>query len=327
MTKGYLAGFADDQKMVMRRRRDGREKRASIKSATVVRDFYSFVGVDGHPNDEIETWMASEVEGPAMEALVAARSGAPPRGRAIETLARFVAISLLRTRTVRSYAAQADAHTRPLLVLTHALGRTGQRLTDLSPDALDRAWAAAVEVANKMSFDATFVEQSPLRTMLRKADEFSSTLRDWNWSLEQAAEGGLLTGDSPVATLANPDSKGWAGLLPPHSSVAMPVSPYYLLLASPNPLIGTNAPSSGLTERVNGEIVRHAFDAVYRHPSTTWPKNLTLSSQRPTLPPPTITLRNSEPGSTPTFPATYPTPTDTEIARLLDLLGAQRVVE
>lgn len=313
--------------MVLRRRRDGREKPAPIRSATVVRDFYSFVDINGKPNDEIESWMAKEVEGPAMTALRAVRDGVSPKRESIIVLARFMAISLLRTRTVRSYSAQVDAHTRPLFILTHALRRSGLNFSQVGEDAFLRAWRAAVEVSRSMSMDEEWDQRSVLRTMLRKVDEFSTILVDWNWSVEESLTDQLLTGDSPVATLTAEEVEGWAGLLPSGSSVALPVSPRRLLLASPNPLFGGGTMSDELVRRVNREIVRHAYEAVYRHPATDWPSHIRLSPARPELPSPQITLQEAREGVSPTFPFTYPTPVDSQIDRLLELLGAESIVE
>lgn len=145
VARTYLSGFADERGQVVMHRRSGKIGHVSIGDATVRRDFYTYMDDDGNPNEAIEGWMAKSVEGPAAKVLRDARAGVSPSRRDVAILARFAAVSLLRTSTARSLLSQIDTHIRPIVHLQEAIKRSGQSLADLSDSSLWTAVAAVLK--------------------------------------------------------------------------------------------------------------------------------------------------------------------------------------
>lgn len=329
VARAYLSGFADQRRMVYMLRRSGVRTRVAITNATVRRDFYTYIDDTGEANESIERWMAESIEGPAADPLKSACASVQPQPSAedVRDLARFVAVSLMRTATVRSYLQQMDTHFNPTLLLAALAKENDYRLVDLSQSDRQQLLAAISDALSASKKDTAWEQRSRLRTMLRKADELMTVLATWHWRLDEATTDCLITADVPVATLTSQSTTGWRGILPSGSSLFLPVSPRRLLVASPVPLFTSGAVSAQLASRVNTELCRNARDAVYINPAMPWPSGLTLAAQGPTLPSPTISWRASKPDSTPTFPVTYPSVADPEIATLLGDLGAMETVE
>lgn len=236
VAKTYLSGFANQQGVVAMYRRDGVASPVAIADATVRRDFYTFVDDRGEPNEAVEDWMAASVEHPSAGILGRVRSSSQLTREERGDLARFVAVSLLRTATVRSYFKQIDSHTRPWFVLAAAAKKAGYSLLDFPAPERQRLLTATAHALSSIETDNDSEQRSRLRTLLRKADEIQRTLATWYWRLDEATTDCLLTADAPVATLLSRPSAGWGGILPPDSVVALPVSPRRLLVASPVPL-------------------------------------------------------------------------------------------
>lgn len=325
--KSYLLGFADSSSQVCMHARDGTVELRSIRSATVRRDFYTFVDATGRPNESIERWLGGQVENDVAGVLKDLRAGQPLQNDHIDLLALFVATSLMRTATVRSYMAQIDAGLRPLLVAMERAKSRGINLADQPSSKREKLLAETARAIAQLNPDAIQEQNSRLRTMLREIDQVRATLRSWNWELTQASSPCLITADAPVAVLQPTASSGWGGVLPKGSSAFLPISPVALLTASPNPLIGPAKVTDQLARQVNSELVRNAHRAAYHHPQVQWPLDLAISPQSPTLPQPRITWNRSDPDQAPTFPATYPPIIDPAIAALLGDLGAEETVE
>jgi hypothetical protein len=325
--KVYLRGFADAASHVCTHARDGTVEQRNIRSVSVEPNFYTYVDDTGRPADAIEHWFDEAIENAVADVLRSLQEGnaVVPQWRRV--LSMFVVTSLLRTATVRSFMGQIDQHTRPLLTLhagAHNAGIDMVALTDAGRrDFLDAARDALAAVAGDPDED----KKSQLRTMLRSIDEWTNTIQDWNWEVSHAAHPTLITSDAPVAVLGAAPRQGWPGVLPKDSTVAVPISPTALLIASPLPLMGNGAVTDELATQVNTELVRNCFKAVFHHPDLQWPADLYVPPERPRLPEPTISFRPSPPGSAPTFPATYPDIKDAKIRALLDVLGATDTVD
>jgi hypothetical protein len=318
----YLKGFADERGRVEVAYRHGKHAPSSIRNASVQNFFYTFDD-RGKPNAEIEDWMGERVETAATGPLERLRTGLQPQAEDIAALAPFVAVSLMRTESVRSAMEQIDAHLRPFLALMEAAKRNSYSLLELSGCELQELLDGVARRLPPYKAD----KHSLLRTMLRKTDEVTTTLSGWHWRLDTAENACLLTADTPVVTLSPETQERWHGILPSGSTVLLPVSPRHLLTISPTPLFDDGLVSTELATRVNAMLCRDARLAVYRHPAMTWPKGVTLDRRPPMLAPPRITLSASPPGTPSTSPATYPPVIDPQIATLLGRLQAVNEVE
>lgn len=150
-------------------------------------------------------------------------------------------------------------------------------------------------------------------------------IEGWNWEVLRAPEPVLIAGDAPVVVLHPRPAAGWRGFLPADSTVAVPVAPAALLVASPHPLLGTGALTKTLAAQVNTGIVLSCHRAVFHHPDTPWPSGLEVPGRPPSLPAPTITWGRPT-GEPPTFPAAYPAVADATIRQALKGLDATDTV-
>ncbi len=246
VAKVYLEGFADERGRVQVKYRHGKHAFSSIKNASVRNYFYSF-GELSNPNKEIEDWMGEKVETDATVPLRKLRTGLQPQLYDIEALAPFVAISLMRTETVRSHQEQVDSHLVPLLVLMDEAAQKNYNLLELSSQELQRHLDEVARSLAPYEVD----KRSILRVMLRKSDEISTILSGWHWRLDTTEEPCLLTADAPVVALAPDAQLGWHGVLPQGSTAYLPISPRHLLTMSPTPLIGNGTVSDTLASRIN----------------------------------------------------------------------------
>jgi hypothetical protein len=325
--KTYLRGFADPASQLCMRARDGTVERRNISSASVERDFYTYIDDTGRPTDTVERWLGEEIEDAAAGVLRSLQATPEVRPEWLGILSSFVTSSLLRTATVRTLMDQIDLHTRPLLVLHEQAQKAGVDLAALNDAERHRLLDATRDGLSRIAGDPEEERKARLRVMLRKVDEWTTTIKSWNWEIGRAAASTLITGDAPVVVIGADPLRGWAGVLPADSTVAVPISPTTLLIASSLPLIGTGRVTDQLAAQVNSGLVRNCFKAVFHHPDTSWPSDLTVPARRPTLPEPTINWQPSPPGSTPTFPATYLDVNDATIRTLLDELGATDTVD
>ncbi len=210
--KAYLRGFADGAGQFCMHTRKGTVERRNIKSATVERDFYTFVDDGGRPQDVVEHWLSEEVENRVAEVLRRLRSGEPLATTWVGILAPFVASSLLRTASVRAFMVQIDVGLRPLLVLHEFARRAGIELASLSDQERRRLLATATAALDRVPMDPAQQRRSLLRTMLRKVDECSGTLMSWSWE--------VASGTFPLSVIvigvcaAQGRFSGWSGVLP-----------------------------------------------------------------------------------------------------------------
>jgi hypothetical protein len=322
----YLKGFADTAGQLCGHFRGGTVERRNIRSAGVVRDFYTFADQAGRPDETVERWFAERIEDPIASVLRPLREGQVLRPDWLPALSAFVATSLLRTATVRSLMDQIDEHLRPLLALHYYAVQAGVDLGGLDDAQRRRLLDATAQALDHVPADTDEHRRSQLRTMLRKADEWSALLARWNWDVLHAPDPLLITGDAPVVVMPTRPAGGWAGVLPDDSTVAVPITPTVLVVATPHPLLGAGTLDGALATSVNQGIVRNCHRAVYHRPGTPWPTTLAVPPTPPALPAPTITWRRTD-SEARTFPATYPSVADPAVRDLLERLGATDVVD
>jgi Protein of unknown function (DUF4238) len=320
--RALLDGFSE-RGQVIARSRQGQEFPQAIRSATVVADFYSFDN-EGSPDDVVEGWLASVVESDFARILPSLRRGDQPTTEMRPAIARFLATSVIRTRTARSYMAQIDHHVAGTVVLSRIAPELGWNLADMGSAEVDRlrdlclrAWVSLPPRPDQ--------EASNLRVIVRQSREIEQRLLKYVWSVSTTLSPALLIGDAPVLALDGHIS-GWHGLVPSGAAVFMPLSPQTLLVGEPHVFKRSSAADTGLVASVNVLTVREAYQYVFRHPKMTWPMDLRLDSQPPSLPKPTFSVARSDPDSSPTFPFTYPEMDDAETATLLRRLSASEVV-
>lgn len=325
VARTHLLGFTDIAQQLTMRRRDGREVSVAVGNATVEKHFYTFVDDHGFRDVSIESWFADSVEGPAAGILYAAREGHPPTVEQRGPLSLYVAAMLMRNKLVRMQMSEIDSHIGPMVVLTDLLH---QHHIDWSTQSHDerRQWWRRAQIAWQRHVDQrdpNVERRSALTVMLRKIDELAEMLSSWRFEVCDTNTDALITSDSAVAVIDPTAGPGWHGVLPDRASLAVPVSPRTLLLMTRSPTLGAGGTASAtLAGFVNRNIAAGAFEAIFKHPDTTWPEYTTLNTEAPQLPIPTRTIRPSEPGPQPTFPATYPPVRDPNIRALLDRLGA-----
>ncbi len=197
--RALLDGFSE-RGQVIARSRQGQEFPQAIRSATVVADFYSFDN-EGSPDDAVEGWLPSVVESDFARILPSLRRGEQPAEAMRPVIARFLATSVIRTRTARSYTAQIDHHVAGTVVLSRVAPELGWNLAEMSSaeverlrDLCQRAWVYLPPRPDQ--------EASNLRVIVRQSREIEQHLLKYVWSVSRTQSPGLLVGDAPVLALA-----------------------------------------------------------------------------------------------------------------------------
>lgn len=306
-----LKGFAHNS-LVRMLRRDGTDRSIPVARAAVGYDFYLF-NKEGNKTDAVENWFDTQVESPMGALLPRLRQGVQPATSDVPALAKFVAASLLRTESVRSYMEQIDAHTGPVLLVSEAWKQEGIQPEDLAESDVARWLEIAAEAYQKMEQPLDEARRSRLRTMLRHYDVLTQRLKGWSWTVTTTDSPIFITGDAPVVAF-DIESEGFHGIIPPGSPVFMPVSPRSLLVGEEHPLSPGRLLDPKLASLINMALAREAHGAIFCHPSTPLPKNFKLPAHAPTLNAPRVTIARSDPGTSPTFPATYPNVGDSTVA-------------
>jgi hypothetical protein len=273
--KSHLRRFADDRNQLMRVVLPGTTRhRISINDATVEKDFYTIVGPDGEPSDELEDAFA-ELEGAAETAvreLVDERRWPVPR-QAREDLAAWCALQNLRTSVKRQAVNQiAD------FVAKVSIARGGKEAIRASieesenrpatEEEVERAWAEAT------AFDTYVVDQGNLLHL-------SSIMTLWPVAIPHFVNRGwhpiyferkaLITSDSPVVLVWEPGLDSLDRLLGGFgvavSAILVPLDRRVgLYLSRPGDPDGPEPASTAWAKQFNLRLANDAWRAVFHHP-------------------------------------------------------------
>jgi hypothetical protein len=240
----YLRGFASDDQIGTVRLPGEHRFTQSVADAAVGRNFYA---VEGHPHgaDVVEKAL-SEVEGATAPILKKIEVGTWPLGPEDRTaLGYFIALQATRVpaqrRTMDHLAAQL------LRLQIGASGKAGlrqqlQRLgRELSDEELDSLWEATTrpEGPRIKRPKAAHIDQ-----MLKLADEITKYILGRPWSLARFVRRSLITSDSPVGLVGDPDEEPWRGIgFMTAWGITFPLSRKLgLLMTNPEPLIQLGIP-------------------------------------------------------------------------------------
>src|SRR5438067_13597959 len=94
--KTYLRAFADHSGQVVMHARDGTVEPRNIDTASVIRDFYTFIDNAGHRTDAVEHWFGQEVENDVAEVLRQLPGAQAVHPSWTDLLSSFAVTSLLR---------------------------------------------------------------------------------------------------------------------------------------------------------------------------------------------------------------------------------------
>lgn len=324
--KVYLRGFADSHELVSVRRRNGDELKLHINNVTVRSGFYNVRTSTGVLHDAVENWFMSEVETPAGPVLRRLRDGGATDDLGVENavvVSHLVAAQLYRTATARSYMEQVDANLGPLLMVIEVTKTLGIDPRRLAPEQLATHMRAARELLREHQAPAD-VRLSQVRTMVREIDKMMNRLENWHWTVVEAAEPRLITGDAPAVGL-QPGLGGFHGILPAGSPVYLPLTPTRLLIGTRKKQSSPINLNSRLAFAVNQRIANESADVIMKATWQDWPPNVRMPATPPQLPTPRISYRPST-ATRSTFPATYPTPRSGSVRNLLRTLEASEVV-
>jgi hypothetical protein len=305
----------------MVRRRDGTEEPLPIKDATVQVDFYD-PGTAGAPDDSLEHWLDRGIENPVGEIMVSLRKGNPPTSTADRgTLARFIAVQMVRTIAFRDQLRDIDSHLWPWFFATEVVRKVVESDATLKDDP-DQLQALHEYYASRAPQRPGVVNKDSLmRTMIREADRLLPVLLSMEFMITESSTPQLLTGDTPVVTVNGTGEVTYGPmLLPNFHEVHLPVTPERLLTISPlRPLGQTALLTAEQAGIVNRAIIRSCTTSVFRRPDMPWPGDLALPRQRLPLHSPTVNIShgNGQPAKKPKFPAIV----DQTLKDALDLLG------
>lgn len=282
--KALIRGFADRDRVCMRRRGRSDDALVSVDDATVARHFYSY-REDGEWRDDLEVWIAAEVESPMAPLLSQVRNGVPPATREEKLVTRrYVALCALRTPAARRLIKAIDAQISPLIALDEAVAR-GAISTEGMSDGEFGYWLRVAGEAYRDAVDRDISEgerqKSLLRTILRELDPLADRMADYHWTVRTGRNPfhPLLLGDRGV--LVPQPGKGFMGLIPDGQSVFLPLSSDAVLVGSRRPA-GTRL-TAHAAAKINDLTLRTAESAVFTHPDRGWPTGFQFGPEAPAL--------------------------------------------
>ncbi|WP_405189973.1 DUF4238 domain-containing protein [Streptomyces anulatus] len=264
---------------------EGRSKRVSTKSATVIKDFYMVETADGTMTDEIEE-VLSRLENdaaPAISTLVD-RSAWPIPPEAREAVAAWAAMQYLRTPAARQINSEIADMSLKLEIAVK--GREGMREAleavegrAVSKTEVDEAWQLMTD------FDDYTMEphrNDHIATMGRLFRGTAWQFHGRSWQLIYFQRKALVTTDTPVV-LMKPD--GQDPQLPIGTATAGGV---LVALDRRVGLIMTNAQlgdaqipgSAALANSLNQRLVWEARSHIFHHPDDDPLKDVSLPPRR-----------------------------------------------
>jgi hypothetical protein len=296
--KLLLRAFSTDGKVQMRLR-TGESKVVGLDSAAVQEHYYAYFDACGVRNNEIEFYLATEVDdrfAPVLRGLTAGGKVDDP-----ETVARFVAWQVVRSPRFRAVDAEVAERLGPMLAgidatAAWASGRSGSDWSEEQARAVfDKARAEPPE-----PYRVTADINSSLRLMLRQAKQLEEALRDARWSVAVADRGVFVLGDSPVELFRPSLPLGAFGgfQFTSDTEVRMPLSPCHVLLGSVSGLSAERIDATPeLIASVNHGQSRSCLRALFSRPGSAALGAVELPVRPAPLPEPTIRLRPGTPGA------------------------------
>lgn len=204
VSKFYLRYFADDVGVLTAVELPGdRRFPLSIGNATVQRDYYLAIGINGELTDQAESAFA-EIETAAAEAWVLACDGAwPLPDPQREAVGAWIALQLLRGPSVRASMGEIGSSMVQLQIAAGGRERLRAALRDIEEphddESVDREWVALFTDKLVMEVHANHHIQHIISALPRATE---SILRRW-WVLTRYERKRLATSDHPVAVVPN----------------------------------------------------------------------------------------------------------------------------
>lgn len=302
-------------------RRDGRQHRTPISSATVQSHFYSFEDRAGRRVSELEVYLDEEVESPAAPALKRLVAGEVNEAD-LALAGRFLAFQLVRSPRFRSIDSALAKSLGPILAgvdgVSEHVSSSGssfeatmaRRIFD---DGRARASGAYVSEPGRETF---------IRLLVRTADRLLCEFGALKWAVAVADKPVFITSDSP-AVVFNPTLPvgGFAGFkVREDNEFRLPISPRHLLVGSMHRLGGTVLPATEeLAVTTNQLLARECDKAILYMPGSVPAGDPRLSPVAPALPEPSITLNEGEPGHQTVV--SYPAISDARLRRIVEDAG------
>ncbi|MCD2469583.1 DUF4238 domain-containing protein [Streptomyces sp. MBT42] len=233
----WLEGFARDGLLTGRRRAAGHDFPISVADATVVGQFYSNpMPEQGEDGQEVERFLAVEIEGPGGAALHAIRAGCWPLDQGDEpALIRLLAHQLARSQSFRKLGKHVENHLLPLITASEITKYMDERVDQpLSPR--DRKRVIESIMRNPPALESLLDPRRDLRQQLRTADQVEQELANWQMVLLRADRPLLFLADGGVVVKqANGTFSPYPPVLPDDAELLAPLAPHLLLVLTPRP--------------------------------------------------------------------------------------------
>jgi hypothetical protein len=281
------------------RRRAGESKPVGLDSAAVKEHFYSYFDADGIRNNEIETYLAQNVDDPFARILKKLTAGENVDDT--DALARFVAWQVARSPRFRAIDEELTERFGPMLAgfdRTTAWARSRDHADWSEDEALAVFGAARSDPPSAYRLSADI--NSSLRIMIRQAERLAEDLRDAHWCVAIADRDSFILGDSPVE-LFRPELRpgAFGGFqFRPDTEIRMPLSPRHVLLGSVAGLSADQiAATQDLVASVNDGQSRSCLHALFGRPGSVALGAVDLAVRPAPLPEPTISVAPGTPGA------------------------------
>lgn len=270
--KAHLRRFADRKDQLIRVVLPGTKRhKISINKATVENDFYTIVGPDGEPSDELEDAFV-DIEGAADAAvreLVDERRW-PISTQARADLAAWCALQHLRTPAQRQASNQmADFVAKASIVIG---GKDAVRASieqaenrPATDEEVERAWAEAT------AFDTYVLDQGNVPHLNSIMNAFELVIPHYfnrGWHPIYFERKTLITSDSPVVLVSEPDPHGLRGVgVANAAAILVPLDRRLgLYMSRPGDADGPEPPSGAWAKEFNLRLAHNAWRTIFHHP-------------------------------------------------------------
>lgn len=268
----YLRGFADGREQLIRVPIDGKcTHKCGIGDASVVKDFYNFVGADGQLDDAVENAfgrMEDAAAGVFREVLEDDLWPLPTDSRLV--LAQWVAAQFVRGTADRQMFGEAWDLLVKMQIAIGGKEQLRDRLEALGPGPLgdadvDQAWR---EVSDFGAYTVDTPVNEHIASLGHRIEVAVNVLVPRTWVFVRFKRRSLITSDHPVVLIKDPSEPGFLGIgLSNAAAVAVPLSRRAaLLMLDASGRDVRLDPNTLMARDLNQRVAASARSAVFHHP-------------------------------------------------------------
>jgi hypothetical protein len=289
----YLRRFATDDRLVVRTR-GGKCGTAGLRDAAVQEHFYSYLEGDGTRANDVEVFLAEDIDSPSAPIFDRLVKGNSTPGD-WTTLTRFMAFQVARSPRFRDLEHKIAASVGPIMFGMEVLSRTfGPEGSEEWNEQSARGVFELARAHPPPPYTAKPDSNSSVRVMLRQAEQLIHDFSSLEWAIARAEAPAFITSDNPVG-IFRPigDPAAFHGVGPDDTSeVRFPLDPRHLLVGTKYSLgFERFEASDEMVQTTNALLARTCNHAIFYTPGFDRVGDVRLAPEPPPLLPPRIEVK------------------------------------